>query len=1031
MFDLIVRQSLEKRFHVLLAALVILIGGTYVALQMPIDIFPELTAPTVTVMADVHGLAPEEIESLVAFPIESAMNGATSVRRVRSSITTGMVIVWVEFTWGTEILQARQVVTERLQSVMSSLPPDMEPPMLAPIASIMGEVMLISVRSDSLHPTDLRSYSDNFLRKRLLAIPGVAQVTPIGMQIKQYQVVVKPEKLLAFDVSLEAVLEAARLSSENTTGGYLLQGGQEHLIRGVGRVESTDDIGRTVITMRNGVPILIEQVADVRIGGGVPLGTASVEGKDAVVLSVQKQPGANTLELTKRIETAVADLQRLAPADVEVRADVFRQANFIEVAVRNVLNSLRDGAILVTIILLLFLGNLRTTFISLLAIPLSLVVAVIVLSLMGSTINTMTLGGLAIAIGLLVDDAIIYVENVYRRLRLNALKPTAEQRSVLVVILRAAIEVRKPIVVATLIIIAVFAPLFFLSGVEGRLLRPLGLSFVISILGSLLVAVTVVPALSYYMLGRLKQSQIEHEAWLVRRLKVAYRPTLDFALKHATTVIVVSVMLFIASVVLYSRLGQAFLPEFNEGSLTVIAVSPPGTALQESHEIGRMIEQIVLSEPGVASVARRTGRGEMDEHAMGSNATEMEARLDEGVDKEHLLESLRGRLALVPGTFISIGQPISHRIDHMLSGTQAAIAVKLYGDNLTELRSTAEKIKQEMSQVEGIVDLAVEPQIEVPQLRIDMNREAMSQYGVKPVELAETIETAFNGQVVGRVMEGQYAYDLIVRYDESAKADTAAIIRTPFHTATGHFVMLRDLATIYGSTGPNMISRENVSRKIVIQANVAGRDLGSVVGDVQTRVAENVPLPDGYFVSYAGQFESAESASRVIGMLTVLAILVILILLFTEFGNLRDALLVMVNLPLALIGGVLAIGMTDGIVSIASLVGFVTLFGIAARNGILMISHYHHLMQEEGVAFREAIVQGSIERMSPILMTALCAGLALIPLALGGGLPGKEIETPMAIVILGGLISSTALNMVVVPALYLRFGRDKRLAAVE
>lgn len=1028
MFDFMIRQSLEKRFHVLLAALVLLVGGTYVALQMPIDIFPELTAPTVTVMADVHGLAPEEIESLVAFPIESSMNGATGVRRVRSSITTGMAIIWVEFTWGTEILQARQVVTERLQSVMSSLPPDMEPPMLAPISSIMGEVMLVSVRSDSLHPTDLRSYSDNILRKRLLAIPGVAQVTPIGMQVKQYQIVVKPERLLAYNVSLEELVEAARLSSENTTGGYLLEGGREHLIRGLGRVESVDDIGRTVITIRNGVPILIDQVADVKVDGGVALGTASVEGKDAVILSVQKQPSANTLELTRRIETAIEELQRQAPSDVEVRADVFRQANFIEVAVRNVLNSLRDGAILVTIILLLFLGNVRTTLISLLAIPLSLVVAVFALSIMGSTINTMTLGGLAIAIGLLVDDAIIDVENVFRRLRLNALKPENEKRSVLEVIYRASLEVRKPIVVATLIIIAVFAPLFFLSGVEGRLLKPLGVSFIISILGSLVVAITVVPALTYYLLGKLKPSQIEHESWVVLKLKQAYKPTIDLALKHATSVITVSVLLLVGSIVLYSRFGQAFLPEFNEGSLTVISVSPPGTSLAESHEIGRMIEQIVLSQPGVASVARRTGRGEMDEHAMGSNATEMEARLEEDVDKENLLEELRGRLAMVPGTFISIGQPISHRIDHMLSGTQAAIAVKLYGDNLTDLRNTAELIKKEMEQVNGVVDLAVEPQIEVPQLRIKMNREAMSQYGVKPVQLAEAIETAFNGVVVGRVMEGQFAYEMIVRYDPASKADTAAIVRTPFHTPTGHFVMLRDLASVYSATGPNMISRENVNRKIVIQSNVAGRDLGSVVREVQERVAANVKLPDGYFVSYGGQFESAESAGRVIGILTVLAILVIIILLFTEFGNLRDALLVMVNLPLALIGGVVANGMTDGIVSIASMVGFVTLFGIAARNGILLISHYHHLMEEEGVSFRDAIVQGSIERMSPILMTAFCAGLALIPLALGGGQPGKEIETPMAIVILGGLISSTALNMVVVPALYLKFGRERKPA---
>ncbi|MBU1636299.1 CusA/CzcA family heavy metal efflux RND transporter [bacterium] len=1025
MFNWMIRKSLEKRFHVLLAAVVILFSGIYVAQQMPIDIFPELTAPTVTIMADVHGLAPEEIESLVAFPIESAMNGATGVRRVRSSITTGMAFVWVEFTWGTDILQARQLVNERLQSVVNSLPPHMEPPILAPISSIMGEVMLITVTSDSLAPIDMRAYSDNFLRRRLLAIPGVAQVVPIGMQVKQYQIMVKPERLLAHGVSLEQVEEAARLSSENTTGGFLLQSGQEYLIRGIGRAETLDDLRRTVVTTKKGTPVLIEQVADVQIGGGVPLGTASVDGKDAVILSVQKQPMANTLELTERIEKAIAEIQSLAPADIKIRTDVFQQANFINVAIGNVLHALRDGAILVTIILLLFLANIRTTVISLTAIPLSLVVAAFTLNLMGSTINTMTLGGLSIAIGLLVDDAIIDVENVYRRLRLNAQASEGKRRSIFEVIYEASIEVRKPIVIATFIIIAVFTPLFFLSGVEGRLLRPLGIAFVVSILGSLFVAVTVVPAMSYYLLGKLKTKQIERESWLVRILKSAYRPALDFALKHSNIVIVLSLVLLVIAVGLYAGFGHAFLPEFNEGSLTVIAVAPPGTSLSESHQIGRMIEEIVLSHPDVESVARRTGRGEIDEHALSSNGTEMEARLALDIDKEKMLEDLRERLALVPGTFISLGQPISHRIDHMLSGTQAAIAVKIFGENLTELRSIAEKIKAQMETVPGVVDLSVEPQIAVPQLRIEMNREAMAQYGVKPVELAEAIETAFNGSVAGQILEGQFAFELIVRYDESARADTSAILRAPFYTPTGHFVPLGELASVYRSTGPNMISRENVSRKIVVQANVAERALGDVVNDVQQAVAANVELPEGYFVSYGGQFESAQSASRTIFALTILSILAILILLFTEFGNFRDALLVMVNLPLSLIGGVFAIGMTDGIVSIASLVGFVALFGIAARNGILLISHYHHLMDEEDKSRTDAIVQGSMERMSPILMTALCAGLALIPLALGGGQPGKEIETPMAIVILGGLLSSTALNMIVVPALYLKYGKGR------
>ena len=1026
MFNWMILKSLEKRFHVLLASAVILISGIYVAYQIPIDIFPELTAPTVTVMADVHGLAPEEIESLVAFPIESSMNGATGVRRVRSSITMGMAIIWVEFAWGTDVLQARQVVTERLQSIVASLPPDMDPPILAPISSIMGEILLVSVTSDELAPTELRSYTDNVLRRRLLAIPGVAQVTPIGMRVKQYQVLADPERLLAHSVSLQELQEAVSLSSENTTGGFLVAAGNEYLIRGIGRVETLDDLGRTVVTVRNGSPVLVEHLADVQIGGNIPLGTASVNGKDAVILSVQKQPLANTLELAERIDRVVADLQELAPADVQIRADVFRQSTFIEVSIHNVLAALRDGAILVVIILLLFLANVRATFISLMAIPLSLVVAVFVLRAMGSTINTMTLGGLAIAIGLLVDDAIIGVENVYRRIRESLHVPPDQRKPVVKVIFDASVEVRKPIVVATFIIIAVFLPLFFLSGVEGRLLRPLGVAFVVSILASLMVAVTVVPALSYYLLPKLSQKQIEHDSWLVRKLKGWYAPTLQYVMKHSRKVIVIASGLLVVALGVYVTFGHAFLPEFNEGSLTIIAVAPPGTSLQESHEIGRMIEDIVMEHPAVVGVARRTGRGEMDEHAMGSNATEMEAKLQlEGFEKEEVLEDLRGKLALVPGTYISIGQPISHRIDHMLSGTQAALAVKIFGENLSELRRIGQEVKAQMETVEGIVDLSVEPQTDVPQIRIKMNREAMAQHGVKPVELAEAIETAFNGQTVGQILEGQFAYELVLRMSEDVRADTVSLARTPFHTAAGHFVPLGELASIYRATGPNMISRENVNRKIVVQANIAGRDLGSVVGDVQKLVKGNVEMPQGYYVSYGGQFESAKSAGKTIGLLSALAILAILILLFSEFGNFRDALLVMVNLPLALIGGVFAIALTGGVVSIASLVGFVTLFGIAARNGILLIAHYHHLMEVDGLDLRDAIVRGSMERMSPILMTALCAGLALIPLALGGGQPGKEIETPMAIVILGGLLSSTALNMVVLPALYLRFGRHR------
>jgi CzcA family heavy metal efflux pump len=1027
MFEKIIRFSLENRFIVVLASVLILLLGYFVTFTLPVDVFPDLTASTVTILADAHGMAPEEVETLVAFPIETVMNGASGVRRVRSSLATGLAVIWIEFEWGTDVFQARQIVAEKLQSVMSLLPPGMDPPVMAPVSSLMGEIMLVGLSSDSLPAMELRSFSDNVLRRRLLAVSGVSQVIPIGGERKQYQVLASPERLAVYQISLDELQEAVSKCNLNSTGGFFVASGNEYLIRGLGRIEAIDDLKRAVVAVRDGSPILVEHVADVQIGAGTVLGTSSVSGRDAVILSIQKQPNANTLELTRRLDAMIAEMKPLLPADVDINNHVFRQADFIEVSIHNVLEALRDGAILVTIILLLFLANIRITFISLISIPLSLIVAILAMYWMGLTINTMTLGGMAIAVGVLVDDAIIYVENVYRRLRENRALPEEKQRPSLPVVFEASNEIRQPMVIATFIIIAVFAPLFFMSGVEGRLLLPLGFAFVIAVFASLLVAVTIVPALSLYWLPKMKQSTAHQETWVVRKLKSGYRPALEWALKHVNWVIASSLALVAVTLLVYTQLGRSFLPEFNEGSATVICVTPPGTSLQESTDIGKLVEMKLMTHPSVLSVARRTGRGELDEHAFGSNQSEHEVRLNpDGFDKEAVFREIRELLSDVPGTIISIGQPLSHRIDHMLSGTQAALAVKIFGSNLYELRGIAQQVKAQMQTVNGLVDLSVEPQVDVPQLRVEMNRDAMAVYGVQVADLAANIETAFNGEVVGQVLEGQIPYDLVVRFPEELRKDDELIRTSLFATPAGPQVPLNELAKVYRASGPNSISRENVSRKIVVQANIAGRDLGSTVEEVRAKVNAGVKMPEGYFVSYGGQFESAEAASRIILLLSLLSLGAILVLLYMEFGTFRDAFLVMVNLPLALIGGVFAIKFTSGIVSIAALVGFVTLFGIAARNGILMISHFHDLIDKEGLSARSAIIRGSMERMNPILMTALCAGLALLPLALGGGQPGKEIQTPMAIVILGGLLTSTALNMVVLPALYWKFGAKRK-----
>jgi len=1031
MFDKLIKLSLENRLIVLAAALLLLITGVLVAIRLPVDVFPDLTAPTVTVITEAHGMAAEEVETLVTFPIETAVNGATGVRRVRSSSAAGIAIVWVEFDWGTDIFIARQIVNEKLQIAAASLPAGIDRPILAPISSIMGEIMLIGVSLDSiatsngraLNAMDLRSIADWTIRRRLLSVPGVSQVVPIGGEVKQYQVLVSPEKLTAYDVSLNEVLHAAEQSNTNSSGGAYMDAGQEYLIRGLGRVQNLEDIATSVVAMRGNLPVLIRDVAEVKIGPAIKFGDGSANAKPAAIIMVQKQPNANTLELTERIEKTIIDIQKTLPHGIAINTQIFRQADFIRVAIDNVVEALRDGAILVIVVLFFFLGNVRTTFISILAIPLSLIVTIFVFQLFGITINTMTLGGLAIAVGALVDDAIIDVENVFRRLKENHQRSAAEKRPILEIVFSASSEIRSPMVNATLIIIVVFVPLFFLSGVEGRLLRPLGYAYITSIFASLLVAVTVTPALCSFLLPNADFMKKEGDSWLVTRLKRAYSKTLDFVLRFPKLVLIAAAVALVVSIAILPFLGRAFLPEFNEGSLTISVLTVPGTSLDESNKIGRLAEQILLSHPEVKSTARRTGRAELDEHAQGVNAAELDARFElNGKSKEEFFDELRRSLSIIPGTNITIGQPIGHRIDHMLSGTRANIAVKIFGDDLYRLRSLAESVRQQMEAIPGVVDLAVEQQVDVPQVRIKANRRVMATYGVSVGELAEAIDVAFNGEVASQILEGQQSYNLVVRFNEQNRGNLERIRNALFDTPVGPKVPLSQLAEVVYEKGPNTISRENVQRKIVVQANVSGRDLRSVIDDIRTRLDKNVSFPQGYYIEYGGQFESEQAATRLLTLLSLVSIAAIFLILYMEFRAFRPALFIMVNLPLALIGGIWAVFFTSGIISVASLVGFITLFGIATRNGILMIAHYQHLLAE-GKPFREAIVQGSLERLNPILMTALAAGLGLIPLALGGGEPGKEIQTPMAQVILGGLLSSTALNMIVVPSLFYKFGK--------
>ena len=1021
----LIQWSIEHHGIVIALSVLLLAAGIWTARDMPVDVFPDLTAPTVTILAEGHGMAPEEMESLVTFPIESAINGASGVRRVRSASAVGIGVVWVEFDWGVDIYIARQLVAEKLALVAGTLPPQVERPVLAPISSIMGEILFFALSSESVDPLTMRTVADTLVRRRLLAVPGVSQVTPIGGAERQFQVVAHPEALRANNVSLTELLNAARGASENASAGIYTEGPQEYVLQVIGRTRAVDEIGDSVVAMRGTRSVLIRDVADVREGAALKRGEGSRNGEPAVIVGVQKQPGANTIDVTALLDRELDALQEELPSGITIDRLIFRQADFIQVAVNNVIAALRDGGFLVIGVVLIFLANTRAAAITLTAMPLSLAAAILVLRGFDVTINTMTLGGLAIAIGALVDDAIIDVENVVRRLRENAALPPEERRAAAVVVCDATVEIRTSIVFATVIIVLVFLPIFGLSGVEGRLLTPLAYAYIVALLASLGVAIVVTPALCFAFLPGAATVVRGHEGWLARTLKARFAGGLPYALDRPVVVITISLVLLVTAGLAMTRFGTAFLPEFQEGSLTITANTLPGTSLAKSDEIGRRVEQILLAQPEVVATARRTGRAELDEHVQGVEAAEIDVGLrDSERPREELLAELRQNFAALPGTNVAIGQPISHRIDHMLSGTRASIAVKIVGDDLVILRRIGERVEEAMGGVEGVADLTLEPQTEIPFVRFVLNRPAIAQYGLRVQDVAEAIETSFAGTTVGRIFDRATAFDLVVKLDAASAVDFERIADLPVDTPSGQPVPLRVLADVRREMGANMILRENVQRRIVVSSNVSGRDLGSVVEDIQAAVAAQVPMPDGYRVEYGGQFESQESATETLLVLGAAAVAGLFMLLVLAFGRVRDALLVMLNLPLALIGGVAGVFLAGGVLSVASIIGFITLFGIATRNGIMLVSHIHHLVRVEGVTnLRDAVERAAHERLVPILMTAMAAGLALIPLAMRGGESGSEIQTPMAIVILCGLTISTLLNMFVVPTLYLKYAR--------
>ena len=1035
MLNKIIRFSLQNRLLVLVAAILLLIGGTYTAFHTEVDVFPDLNAPTVVVMTEANGMAAEEVEQLVTFPIETAVNGATNVRRVRSSSTTGFSVVWVEFEWDTDIYLARQFVSEKLAAVGESLPDNVGKPTLGPQSSILGELLIVGLTADSTSMQDLRTLADWTIRPRLLSTGGVAQVAVLGGDIKEYQILIHPDRMRHYGVTLGEVMAVSRNMNQNTNGGVIYEYGNEYIVRGVLSTDDVHKLGRAVIkTTAEGAPITLEDVADVRIGSQQPkLGVASEKGKPAVLLTVTKQPNTGTIALTEQLEKALADLQKNLPKDVKISTDVFRQSRFIESSISNVQESLYEGAIFVVIVLFLFLANTRTTIISLITLPLSLVVAILVLHYMGLSINTMSLGGMAIAIGSLVDDAIVDVENVWKHLRENKMLPPEERKPVREVVFNASREVRMPILNSTLIIIVSFIPLFFLTGMEGRMLVPLGIAFIVSLFASTVVALTLTPVLCSYLLGgKTKGDGLPKEAFLAVWLKKYYERALLWSLEHKKTVLGTTIAVFAVALGTFFTLGHSFLPSFNEGSFTINVSSLPGISLEESDKIGRQAEEILLSIPEIQTVARKTGRAELDEHALGVNVSEIEAPF-ELKDRSHaeLLADVRQKLSVITGANIEIGQPISHRIDAMLSGTQASIAIKLFGDDLNRMFALGNQIKAAISDVEGVADLNVEQQIERPELKIVPKREMLAKYGISLPQFSEFVQVNMAGEVVSQVYEKGKTFNLVVRADEADRGEMERVKDLMIDDAQGRKIPLSYVADVVSSMGPNTINRENVKRKIVISANTSGRDLRSVVNDIQRRVDEKITLPEGYHIEYGGQFESEQAASRTLLLTSLMSIVVIFLLLYMQFHDAAESGVILLNLPLALIGGVFALWLTTGEVSIPAIIGFISLFGIATRNGMLLVTHYNLLREEQHLDVRESIVHGSLDRLNPILMTALSSALALIPLALRGDLPGNEIQSPMAKVILGGLLTSTFLNAFVIPIVYELMNRKKTTKRTE
>ncbi|RZT95834.1 CzcA family heavy metal efflux pump [Ancylomarina subtilis] len=1027
MLNKIIQYALHNRMLVMFATLLLILGGSYTTANMDVDVFPDLTAPTVVVMTEAHGMAPEEVEKLVTFQIETAVNGATNIRRLRSSSSAGFSIVWVEFEWGTEIYRARQIVSEKLMAISDQLPKGAGKPTLAPQSSIMGEVMMISLQSDKSSAMDLRTLADWSVRPQLLALNGVAQVVVIGGDYKQYQILANPQKMRYYQVSMDELMKAANATNENSAGGFINEFGNQYNIRGIARTSDLDQLGNSVVKVYQKSPVRISDIAKLVEAPAPKIGLGSVNAEPAVLMTVKKQPGVNTLKLTDKLDEALANIQKSLPADVKVNSHIFRQADFITNSIGNVKGALYEGSVFVIVILLVFLMNYRTTVISLLAIPLSLLFTIITLKFLGITINTMTLGGMAIAIGDLVDDAIIDVENVYKRLRQNYLLPKKERESSLAVVYKASCEIRSSIINATFIIIAAFVPLFFLTGMEGRMLQPLGIAFIVSLFASLITALTVTPVMCSFMLtGDKMLNRKNKESWLVRNLNQAYENSLKKALAYKYLILGSASVLFIGSLIILSGLGRNFLPDFNEGSLTITAITKPGISLEESNKIKVIAEKAILTIPEVRLTARRTGRSELDEHSFGGNTSEIEVpfTLTERTKAEFLAE-VRSKLSKIAGVNFAIGQPLSHRIDHILSGTKANIAIKIFGPDLSKMFQMANQIKGSISPIEGVVDVNVEQQVEIPQIQIRPKRDMLAKYGISIASFTSFIDIAFAGEKVSDVFEGIKAFDLVVKYDEENRGSIDAIRNALIDTWDGKKIPLSYVADIQSQSGPNTVSRENVQRKLVVSANVAERDLRSVVNDIKAAIDQDIELPEEYRVEYGGQFESEANASRTLALTSIISFLIIFLLLFQEFRSAQLAGIILLNLPLALIGGVFTIYFTSGMLSIPAIIGFITLFGIATRNGILLISNYQNML-DKGIELKEIIIQGSIHRLSPILMTALTAALALIPMALGGDQPGNEIQSPMAVVILGGLLTSTLLNIYLIPIVYLLLNSKKK-----